>query len=265
MNADKVISLNEVSVRRGGKHLLKNITWDVHKGQNWAILGLNGAGKTTLLKIITCYIWPTVGTADVLGNRYGEVNIHEVRKSIGWVSNSLDQQLQSYSNITALEIVLSGKYASIGLYDSVSEADKNRAIELLEKFNIQHLIDEPLQIFSQGERKKVLLARAWMSELKLLILDEPCAGLDIYSREEFLETLEIMNRDEGAPSIIFVTHHIEEIIPSITDLLFIRAGAIIDSGSKQHVLTEENLERTFEVPLSLHWENGRPWIHVKQA
>jgi len=263
MQTDPVISLKEISVRREGKSLLKNISWDVHKGQNWAILGLNGAGKTTLLKIITCYLWPTIGTTDVLGNRFGKVNIHELRKSIGWVSNSLDQQLQARASDTALNIVLSGKYASIGLYDHVSEDDENKAIELLKKFNIQHLTHEALQIFSQGERKKVLLARAWMSELKLLILDEPCAGLDIYSREEFLETLEMMSREQDAPTIIFVTHHIEEIIPAITDLLFIRSGEVIDSGPKHRVLTEENLERTFQVPLSLHWENDRPWVHIK--
>ncbi|MGJ9381944.1 ABC transporter ATP-binding protein [Salipaludibacillus sp. CF4.18] len=263
MSKETVITLNDVSVRRGEKLLLKNISWNVHKGQNWAILGLNGAGKTTLLKIITCYMWPTLGSVDVLGYRYGKVNVHELRKSIGWVSNSLDQQLQSHQNDTALEIVLSGKYASVGLYDSITEDDNHQAMELLKKFDIQHITNEPLRVFSQGERKKVLLARAWMSELKLLILDEPCAGLDIYSREEFLNTLEKMTKEENAPTIVFVTHHIEEIIPSITDLLFIHSGEVVDSGTKEQVLTEKNLEQTFRVPLNLHWHNERPWISVK--
>ncbi|MFA9558282.1 ABC transporter ATP-binding protein [Evansella sp. AB-rgal1] len=260
---DEIISLENVSVRRGDKYLLKNISWQVQKGQNWAVLGLNGAGKTTLLKIVTCYLWPTFGTVDVLGNRYGKVNIQEVRTSIGWVSNALDQQFQHHEGNTALEIVLSGKYASIGLYEHVSQEDVNRATELLEKFGILHLTHAPLHAFSQGERKKVLLARAWMSELKLLILDEPCSGLDIYSREEFLRTLESISKEDGGPTILFVTHHIEEILPSITDVLLLHAGEVVDAGGKNKVITEENLERTFQIPLRLRWENDRVWVSVK--
>nr|WP_246593592.1 ATP-binding cassette domain-containing protein [Evansella tamaricis] len=241
---------------------MKNITWEVHKGQNWAILGLNGAGKTTLLKIVTCYMWPTTGTTDVLGNRYGKVNIHEVRKSIGWVSNALDEQLQSHGSSTALEVVLSGKHASIGLYEHVLEEDVSRAMELLQKFHIVHLADKPLNTFSQGERKKVLLARAWMSQLKLLILDEPCAGLDIYAREELLGSLEMLSKEENSPTLLFVTHHVEEVIPAISHALLIRAGEVVDAGVKNKVLTETNLEQTFQVPLRLKWEKDRPWVRV---
>ncbi|PYZ91894.1 molybdenum ABC transporter ATP-binding protein [Salipaludibacillus keqinensis] len=262
MTSGPIISLKNINIIRNKKSLLKNVSWNIHKNQHWAILGLNGAGKTTLLKILTCYLWPTTGTIDVLGNRYGKVNIHEVRRSIGWVSTALDQQLQDHSQDSALEIVLSGKYASIGLYDAVSEQDKQEAMRLLDKFNISHLAHEPLTIFSQGERKKVLLARAWMSKLKLLILDEPCAGLDIRSREEFLSTLEKLSQEEEAPTMIFVTHHVEEIISPISDILLLRQGEVIAAGKKEETLTEENLSATFDLPIQVHWRNARPWISV---
>ncbi|QKS72933.1 ABC transporter ATP-binding protein [Paenalkalicoccus suaedae] len=259
-----MITLKNINVTREGNEILKGVTWNAEKGQQWGILGLNGSGKTTLLKVITGNMWATAGTVDVLGNQYGMVNLPELRKSIGWVSAALDQQFNRHDEETALEIVLSGKHASIGLFEPITAEDVDRAHELLAKFNISHLTNEPLKFFSQGERKKVLLARAWMSNLELLILDEPCSGLDLYAREEFLDTLEVMKTDENAPTLLYVTHHLEEIIPSISHMLLLHDGEIVAAGPKKDVITEENLTKTFQVPVSLSWHEERPWIRVKK-
>ncbi|CAM3752219.1 ABC transporter ATP-binding protein [Aeromicrobium ponti] len=257
-----VICLNSISWKRDGKEILHNVSWEVEKGQHWAVLGLNGSGKTTLLKMITGYEWPNGGQVSVLGNLYGKTNIPELRRSIGWVSTSLDDKFQFRPSDTVLEIVLSGKFASIGLYEDITQKDLEKAIELMERFNIRHVENQTLSSLSQGEKRKAMIARALMASPKLLILDEPCNGLDIYSREELLSSIEKMMAQPEGPTVLYVTHHIEEIVPSISHTLLMREGEVIAQGSKRATLTEPLLEETFRVPVSLNWEDGRPWIRV---
>jgi iron complex transport system ATP-binding protein len=258
-----VISLKNIVWHRNGKDILKNVSWDVQNGEHWALLGLNGSGKTSILKMITGYQWPNGGEITVLGNLFGKTNIPELRKSIGWVSSSLDDQYQSRPSDTTLEVVLSGKFASIGLYEEITEQDIEKATEFLQRFRIRHLANQLISSLSQGERRKAMIARALMSSPKLLILDEPCNGLDIYSKEELLSTIEEMLATPGGPTLLYVTHHIEEIVPSITNALLIRSGEVVASGKKSSTLTESLLEQTFRVPISLVWENERPWIRIK--
>ncbi|MCM3670373.1 ABC transporter ATP-binding protein [Mesobacillus maritimus] len=262
-NRGDVISLEGIVWQRNGKHILKNVSWDVNKGEHWALLGLNGSGKTSILKMITGYQWPNNGQVSVLGNLFGKTNIPELRKSIGWVSSSLDDQYQTRPSDTALEVVLSGKFASIGLYEDITEEDVKKASELLERFRIHHLADQLISSLSQGERRRAMIARALMSSPKLLILDEPCNGLDIYSKEELLSTIEEMVSLPGGPTLLYVTHHIEEIVPSISHALLIKEGEVVASGHKSSTLTETQLEQTFRVPVSLTWDNERPWIRIK--
>ncbi|MFE4242474.1 ABC transporter ATP-binding protein [Peribacillus butanolivorans] len=262
--SNNVISLKNINWKRNGNQILNGVSWKVQTGEHWALLGLNGSGKTSLLKMITGYQWPNSGgEVSVLGNIFGKTNIPELRKSIGWVSSSLDQEYQSRPNDTALEVVLSGKFASIGLYEEITENDIKKANKLLDQFRIKHLSNQFIQSLSQGEKRKAMIARALMSSPRLLILDEPCNGLDIYSKEELLTTIEDLTAAPNGPTILYVTHHIEEIVPSITHALLINSGNVIAKGDKKNTLTESLLEKTFRVPITLEWDNDRPWIRIK--
>lgn len=262
---NQVIELKDIVWKQGGKQILSNVSWQVEQNQHWALLGLNGSGKTSLLKMITGYAWPSAGEVSVFGKRFGQVNIPELRKSIGWVSTALDERFQTRLGDTALEIVLSGKYASVGIYEDMTDADIERGEQLLEQFKITHVANQFFPSLSQGEKRKAMIARALMAHPKLLILDEPCNGLDIYSKEELLATIEQMNQSTEGPTLIYVTHHIEEIVPSISHTLLLHSGHIVGSGEKKATLTEPLLAETFCVPIALQWEDDRPWIRIKPS
>lgn len=263
LEENKVIEMEEITWKREQNTILNGVSWSVQKGEHWAILGLNGSGKTSLLKIITGYQWPTKGKVSVLGHLFGKTNIPELRKSIGWVSSSLEEKFHTRPSDSVLEVVLSGKNASVGLYEEIKEEDVKKAEELLDQFRISYLADRAFFSLSQGEKKRTMIARALMPSPKLLILDEPCNGLDLYSKEELLSTIENMSQSPEGPTLLYVTHHIEELMPSFTHALLINRGNIVAAGPKKTVLTEELLSKTFCLPLSLDWEDQRPWIHVK--
>ncbi|WP_026695474.1 ABC transporter ATP-binding protein [Peribacillus kribbensis] len=258
-----IISLQDIHWQRNEKQILDQVNWQVKTGQHWALLGLNGSGKTSILKIITGYQWPSGGSVSVLGQLFGKTNIPELRKSIGWVSSSLDDQYNARPSDSALEVVISGKFASIGLYEQISREDVEEALKLLSAFNIEHLAHQNIITLSQGEKRKTMIARALMSSPKILILDEPCNGLDIYSKEELLSTIEDLTSAQNGPAVIYVTHHIEEIVPSISHVMLLKNGSVIAQGDKHATLTEPLLHETFRVPLSVDWLDGRPWIKVK--
>ncbi|WP_444685149.1 ABC transporter ATP-binding protein [Alkalicoccus luteus] len=260
----EIVSLSNVTVQRGGNILVKDVSWQIQRGEHWGLLGRNGCGKTTLLKVLSGSMWPKAGSGpvDILGNRYGRAYMPDVKKSIGWVSQALERQYQNYPHADGLEIVLSGLHASIGLYEPVTQQEMDRAYQLLEQFGAGHLAETPQQHFSQGELKKVLLARAWMAEPALLILDEPCSGLDLAAREELLSRLE-QSLQQGGPTLIYVTHHMEELIAPITHAALMKDGSFISQGEKETVLNEKEASAAFDVPVSVSWEHGRPWVKVK--
>lgn len=250
-----VIDIKDVSITRDSKYILKEINWSVKKGEHWAILGLNGSGKTTLLNMINGYIFPSRGELKVLGETFGRYDFRELRKSIGWVSTALQERL--HGNETAEDTVISGKYASIGLLNKATKEDKVRAKALLDKFSISHLGKRKYETLSQGEKQKVLIARGLMSFPKLLILDEPCTGLDIFSKEQLLVDIEKLSKDPDSPTLIYVTHQIEEILPIFKKTLLMRRGQIHSSGLASEILTEKNLSNFFETPIKCHKENHR--------
>ena len=259
-----VISIKNVILKKLDKLILDNITWDVSKGEHWTILGLNGSGKTSLLNILTGYQWASKGEVIVLDKLFGQTNIQELRKSIGFVSATIDDRYQLRPSDTPLEIVLSGKSATVGLYEKVSQIDIEYAEQLLTQFLISHLSYQPYYTLSQGERKRVILARAWMASPQIIILDEPCSGLDLFSREELLSTIQQLASIPNGPTLIYVTHHIEEIIPAISHTLLIRNGAIVASGRKHDILTEPLLMETFQLPVQISWQDERPWVSIKR-
>jgi iron complex transport system ATP-binding protein len=258
-----IVNLQNIQLRLSKKNILKDINLEMDKSENWAVLGLNGSGKTSLVQIIAGYRWPTSGKVQVLGETFGECNLPVLRKRIGWVSDTLDEFYQNLPYETVFTSVLSGKTATFGVYDDGSKEDVEKAMAIIEKFELTHKINSGILTLSQGEKKRVYIARSWMANAELLILDEPYAGLDLYSRETLLKAINKIG-EQDHQSLIYVTHYIEEIVPSITHVLLMKEGKIIAQGKKEEVLTEDNLEAAFKVPVKLHWENGRAWVSVKE-
>ena len=256
----EILSYKNVSFRRDGREILKNINWEIKKGENWALLGLNGSGKSTLLSMIPAYTFATSGEVSVFEKKFGTCVWTEVKEKIGFVSSSLNTFSDSLNNQTLNNIVLSGKYNSIGIYQEITQKDREKANNIIKDFKLSHLKLNKYITLSQGEQRKTLLARAFMNEPSLLILDEPCSGLDIRAREIFLKTLKESKSDIP---FIYVTHQIEEIIPSITHVAILDNGEIVSQGNKFKVLAEENLSKLYGIDLKIEWSNNRPWLIVK--
>ena len=257
---EKILSYKNVSFRRDGREILKNISWEIKKSENWALLGLNGSGKSTLLSMIPAYTFATSGEVSVFEKKFGTCVWAEVKEKVGFVSSSLNTFSDSLNNQTLNNIVLSGKYNSIGIYQEITQKDREKANNIIKDFKLSHLKLNKYITLSQGEQRKTLLARAFMNEPSLLILDEPCSGLDIRAREMFLKTLEESKSDIP---FIYVTHQIEEIISSITHVAILDNGEIVSQGNKFEVLTEENLSKLYGIDLKIEWSNNRPWLIVK--
>ena len=257
---EKILSYKNVSFRRDGREILKNINWEIKKGENWALLGLNGSGKSTLLSMIPAYTFATSGEVSVFEKKFGTCVWAEVKEKVGFVSSSLNTFSDSLNNQTLNNIVLSGKYNSIGIYQEITQKDREKANNIIKDFKLSHLKLNKYITLSQGEQRKTLLARAFMNEPSLLILDEPCSGLDIRAREIFLKTLE---ESKSKIPFIYVTHQIEEIIPSITHVAILDNGEIVAQGNKYEVLTDENLSKLYEIAVKIEWSNNRPWLIVK--
>ncbi len=256
-----MIQIKNVELYRNQKTILHNVSWHVEKGQHWVILGLNGSGKTTLLKVINGYLWPNGGSVSILGETFGQTDIREVRKNIGWVSSAMIDQFDFRD--PAIEIVLSGKFGAIRLFESVSEDEINEAVNMMKRLNCDHLVNKPFEYLSHGERQRVQIARALMAKPKLLILDEPTTGLDLIERERILSTISKLVNSEDSPTILYVTHHVEEILPCFTHVLCMRDGEVFSSGVRDEYLTTENLSQFFNHPLTINYESNRAWVALK--
>lgn len=254
-----MIELHQVSFMRGDRTILHQLDWNTVKGEQWVILGRNGSGKTTLLEMLMGYQFPSSGKVSVLGNLYGRCDVREVRKEIGYVGQSLMEKFTLRDPVW--EIVVTGAQAYLRLYEQIPEQWKERAFELLRLVRLEHLAEQPLAVCSQGERKKIMLARALMSDPKMLIMDEPCSGLDLYEREKWLLDLEQLR--ERDVHIVYVTHHLEEIIPIFTHVALLENGRFVAAGRKEDVLTEQHLSHTYGLPVAVDWLDHRPWVRLK--
>ncbi|ECH5523075.1 ABC transporter ATP-binding protein [Listeria monocytogenes] len=244
-----MFAFENVYLKRDNKMILSDINWVVNEKENWAILGLNGSGKTTLLQLLNGYLWPSSGRLQVLGHIFGQTSLPELRKSIGWVSNALDHQLKDYE--LSEQIVLSGKFASIGIYAKVTADELALAKKWLIDCGGISLIGKPYKILSQGERQIVLIARALMASPKLLILDEACNGLDLFAKERLLERIKKIAELPESPTMLFVTHHTEEILPCFDNIILLRDGEITHHGKTENLLTEEVLQVFYQKPVEL--------------
>ncbi|MCH7322706.1 ABC transporter ATP-binding protein [Solibacillus sp. MA9] len=256
-----MIHIENIELYRNEKRILHQLNWHVEKNQHWAILGLNGSGKTTLLKVINGYIWPNEGKVQVLGETYGESYIPKLRRRIGWVSNAMIDNLNWQDN--AIEIVLSGKFGALRLFEEVSEAEIEEAVRIMKHFNCDHLANKTFEYLSQGERQRVQISRAIMSDPEILILDEPCGGLDIIERENLLQTIEQIAGRDNCTTLIYVTHHVEEILPCFNHVLLMKDGKDVAAGTREQILTTPVLSDFFGREVSLQIERDRAWVAVK--
>jgi len=258
-----MIDMRDVFVTKEQKDILKGINWHVKKGEHWSIIGLNGSGKTTLLNVLNGYIPPTTGQVEVFGELFGKTYIPDLRKQMGLISSSIQQQIQDFESV--LSVILSGKFASIGLWEAVEQADVELAKHFMELLDCVHLQDAEYGILSQGERQRVLIARALMANPKLLIFDEPCNGLDIIAREELLILIDHLSRVEESPTLIYVTHHVEEVLPCFNKTLLLKNGEIFKQGLSKELLNEETLSEFYKRPVSVQVEQNRTWIALKEV
>ena len=259
----KILSYKNVSFKRDGREILKNINWEIKEGENWALIGLNGSGKSTLLSMIPAYTFATKGEVSVFAKKFGTCVWAEIKKKVGFVSSTLNNFSDRLNNQSLMDIVLSGKYNSIGIYQEITQKDREKANNIIKDFKLSHLKLNKFGTLSQGEQRKTLLARAFMNSPSLLILDEPCSGLDIRAREIFLKSLEENSKNINAIPFIYVTHQIEEIIPSISHVAILDNGEIVAQGNKYEVLTDGNLSKFYEIDVKIEWSDNRPWLIVK--
>ena len=258
-----IVDLRNLRLERDDTTILAGIDWRIDPGQHWIILGPNGSGKTSLLAALTGYTTPTTGEIHLLGQTYGESHWPDLRKKIGLVSSTINQLMAP--DEPALETVISGKYAMIDLWQTPTPADRRKASAILKQIECTPLADRPWRHLSQGERQRTLIGRALMARPRLLILDEPCAGLDPVAREHFLQFLNRLARQPKAPALVLVTHHVEEIMPAFTHALLLKEGRVGASGKMHETLTSKNLSTSFGFKVKLEKKDGRYAVKISAA
>jgi iron complex transport system ATP-binding protein len=253
---DLVVRMDSVGLRRGNTTLLKGVDWQVELDEKWVVLGPNGAGKTTLLRLAATELHPTCGVVHVLGRRLGRTDVFELRPRIGFCSAALAGRIPGDERVA--DLVVSAGYAVLGRWRERYEAcDYTRAAELLDALGVAAMVGRRFGTLSEGERKRVLIARALMTDPELLLLDEPAAGLDLGGREELMGRLGALAADPDAPATVLVTHHVEEIPPGFTHAMLMREGSVVAQGLLDAVLTEDNLAQTFGADLALQRSGQR--------
>ena len=252
----EVLRLRGVGVRHDRSMLLREVDWTVRSDESWVVIGPNGAGKTTLLQVAAAMLAPTEGSIEILGERVEEADITDLRTRIGFASSAVADKVPPTEKV--IDLVLTAAYGILGrdveTYDSL---DLTRAVELLDALGCAHLIRRRFVTLSEGERKRVQIARSLMADPELLLLDEPAAGLDLGGREDLLRRVAALVGDPRAPLMILVTHHVEEVPQGFTHAMLLRKGTVLAAGPVQSVFTERNLSKCFGVPLLIEHRSAR--------
>ncbi len=254
MPTEPILQVADLTLRRGRKILLRNLNWTVQPGEHWVIMGPNGCGKTSLLRSLVGFLTPTSGDIHLMGMTYGKTDWREVRRAIALVSSSLQPHIPGGE--PAVETVISGIYDQLDFWGDATPADHRRARKLLRQLGAAEVIDREWAYLSQGERQRVLIARALAADPDILILDEPCAGLDPVARADFLKSMEGMVRACKGPVVVLVTHHVEEITPSFDQLLLLSRGRVTASGTINQTLNSKALSHAFGRDLTVRRRTG---------
>jgi iron complex transport system ATP-binding protein len=253
-----VLELTDVTVRRGEAVLLDQLSWTVEEDERWVVLGPNGAGKTTLMQVAGARIHPSSGTATILDETMGAVDVFELRPRIGLTSAALAERIPPHELVR--DVVVSASYGVVGRWrEEYDGFDHERAASLLLELGAGNLLDRTFGTLSEGERKRVQIARSLMTDPELLLLDEPAAGLDLGGREDLVSTLSVLAMDPDAPATVLVSHHVEEIPPGFSHALLLQAGRVVAAGAIEAVLTEEHLSRAFGMPLVVTRADDDRW------
>jgi iron complex transport system ATP-binding protein len=253
---DAVVRLTGVTVRRGDATLLRDVSWTVRPGQRWVVLGANGAGKTTLLQVAAGVLPPTAGGVELLGDSLDDADLDDLLPRVGWASAALADRLPGDERV--LDIVLTASYAAVRRgVERYDDVDERRAVELLGQLGCRSLVERTFGSLSEGERKRVQLARALMTDPEVLLLDEPAAGLDLGAREALLRTLGRLAADPGAPALVLVSHHVEELPSGFTHALLLRNGDVVAAGPIRQVMRSSKLSACFGLPLLLFRHGDR--------
>ena len=261
-NPDAVLQFVEVSVRRGSAVLLDSINWTVEEDERWAILGPNGAGKTTLLQIAAASMHPSSGTVYILGERIGAVDVFELRPRIGMASAAIAQRIPEAERV--VDVVVSAGYSVLGRWrEAYGRLDVRRAARLLDRLGVGNLVERSYGTLSQGERQRVQIARALMTDPELLLLDEPAAGMDLGGREDLIRRMTRFAEDPDAPASVLVTHHVEELPPGISHVMLLRDGRAVAQGLARDVLTDDNVSAAFGLAVHVERVEGRWYARAR--
>ncbi len=259
-----IVDVHDLEVRRAGRTILGPLDWTVRPGQRWVVLGPNGSGKTTLLSVVGLTLWPTAGTVDILGARYGKIDTRDLRKRIGAAGSAVEAMLRD--DLSPLQLVLSARHAATEpWWHEFSDEDRARARALLDELGVGTAADRPFGTLSAGERRRVTIARALMPDPDLLLLDEPAANLDLAARETLVRDLTRLAAQRRPQAIVLVLHHVEEIPAGFEHALVLRGGLVVGSGSIGEVVTSDVLSAAFGLPLTVERRDGRTWARLASA
>jgi iron complex transport system ATP-binding protein len=258
------IELSGVSLRRGETWILRDVSWTVPTGACAAVLGPNGSGKSTLTRVLACHLWPTTGSVRVVGGTFGQDSLPALRKHVRLVQSAGPYDVDP--ELSAHEAVLTGFFGSIGLYDAATDEMRDRATQLLAHVGLPHVASHKYATLSSGERVRTLIARALAQRPKLLLLDEPTAGLDLLAREQVLATVQRLVDHAAdaadAPTVLMITHHVEELPPAMSHVLLLSEGSVAASGTPEQVLRAEVLSKVYRCPLEVRRHGGRFYVEV---
>jgi iron complex transport system ATP-binding protein len=256
------IDLQSIGFRRDDRWILDNLSWKVDDGVCAALLGPNGCGKSTLARIIAGHLWPTTGTVQVLGQTFGEIDLHDLRKSLRLVQSTSPVEMDP--DLTAHEVAVTGYFGTLGLYDPVTPDMHDHAAEVLDRVGLHHVATHRYTTLSNGERMRCLIARALVVRPRLLLLDEPTAGLDLLAREQVLATIQALFHPQftDPPTVLFITHHLEELPPATSNVILMDNGKVAAQGRPAEVLTAANLSPVYRCPMDVTQIAGRFYAQV---
>jgi iron complex transport system ATP-binding protein len=257
---DAAIELSGVGFRREERWILHGIDWAVESGTCAAILGPNGSGKSTLTRIIAGHLWPTAGRVQVLGENFGEVDLHALRRDLRLVQSTSPVEMDV--DLTAHEVAITGFFGTVGLYDSVSDSMRAQGLEVLDRVGLHQVAEHKYTTLSSGERMRCLIARALVVRPRLLLLDEPTAGLDLLAREQVLATVQALFENVAPPTVVFITHHLEELPPATSNVLLLSEGRSAAQGLPREVLKADVLGPVYSCPMQVKHEGGRHYVQV---